>query len=104
MAEGQEKRSLILIGLCIALILPELRLPQLVAHATGLRLPWVRETFFWAYAAILLVYVLAAERRPLPSIGWEPPTWRTLAWGACAAVIMVIGIGLIYVKSFPCST
>lgn len=43
--EGQNKRSsaTIFVGLFIALVVPELGLPQAIATATGLRDPEIRE-------------------------------------------------------------
>jgi membrane protease YdiL (CAAX protease family) len=45
--------------------------------------------------------VAFVEKRPLSSIGFRKPTWRTIASGLCAAFVMILGIAIIYGVIFP---
>jgi uncharacterized protein len=79
-----------LVGLLIALGIPEavvLFLPHGLARS---------ETIFWALTALVLLYVLFVEKRPLSSIGFRKPRFSTFGWAIVAAVVSVLGIGLIY--------
>jgi membrane protease YdiL (CAAX protease family) len=65
------------------------RIPFFADHAIG------REVAWWSLAAAMLVFVLAVERRSLSSIGFQRPTWRTFAFGAAAAIVCLVGLGLL---------
>ncbi len=54
-------------------------LPALVVAQLGL----------WAIMATLLAVVLRLESRPLQSIGWTRPRWRSLGIGGLAAVVLL---------------
>jgi membrane protease YdiL (CAAX protease family) len=59
------------------------------------------EAAFWLMAVVLVIWVVRVERRPLSSIGMVRPTWRSLAWGAAAAFVMVAGLAVIYAVVLP---
>jgi len=104
MREPRTRRQtvpLTLVGLFIALVIPLLRLPQLLPGGTGTRGPLVREIFYWLLTVVLLLYVLVIERRPLSSVGFRRPTWRTFVWGICSGIVIVVCIGIIYAVVFP---
>jgi uncharacterized protein len=52
----------------------------------GLRL--AREAVWWAFAAIILVWVVRVERLPLSSIELKRPTFGTIGWGLGFFVLM----------------
>jgi membrane protease YdiL (CAAX protease family) len=62
---------------------------------------YVREWFWWALLALVLLYVLAVEKRPLTSIGFRRPSWRTVVFGILAGVVATAGISAIYLVVFP---
>ncbi len=41
----------------------------------------------WAIAAVILLWVVVAEQRPLASLGFRRPTLRSLIWGLAAAIL-----------------
>ena len=86
------------IGLMIFLQLP---LGGYLSPGSGLAAMVGREVVVWALTAILLAYVLLIERRPLASVGWRRPSWKTLAFGLGGAVVMVAGMALIYLVVYP---
>ena len=86
--------ALTLVGLSLALVLPEI-IVLAAPHLKGLFFA-IRELIFWILTLVVFLYVRAVEKRPLSSIGLRSPTWRTWVWGLCAAVVALIGIGLIY--------
>jgi membrane protease YdiL (CAAX protease family) len=49
-----------------------------------------REAVFWTFTAVLIVYVLAIERRPLASLGFRWPRLSTLIWGIAAGVVLTV--------------
>ena len=55
----------------------------------------------FAITAILLVYILLVERRPVSSIGLRLPTWKSFAFGIAVAVILVIGAVVTISVVFP---
>lgn len=87
-----------LLGLAAATFAPLGRLGEIYS---GLPLPWGREMLWWPLAAVMLIYVLIAERRKLSSIGFKKPSMGDLALGVLAAGVIVFGMGLIYAKVFP---
>ncbi len=59
------------------------------------------EAIFWAMALVVLSYVVLGERRPLSSIGLKRPTWKTLALGLSAGLLLIAGAGVCYLLVFP---
>jgi membrane protease YdiL (CAAX protease family) len=87
------RRVVILIGLALALVVPLLPGRQLVEHIPGLSPLLGREVFAWGLTAIVLLYVLVIEHRPLSSIGLRGPTWKTFAFGIGTGVFTLVVIG-----------
>jgi membrane protease YdiL (CAAX protease family) len=83
------------------LILLQLPWPRWLIPGDDISAQSMRELTFWLMAALLLLYVLLIERRPLLSIGLKKPDWRTLVWGVVGAAAMVAGMALIYMVVFP---
>jgi uncharacterized protein len=103
------RRIAILFGLALTLLVPLIPLipgGKELTRVPGLDPVLGREAFFWALGAIVLLYVLIVERRPLSSIGWNKLSWRTLAYGALGAaavfafagVIVTIGLPLLHLQ------
>jgi membrane protease YdiL (CAAX protease family) len=95
------RRSLTLIGLVLALVVPLVGPTRFLPAVHGVDPLYVREWFWWALLALVLAYVLIVERRPLTSIGFRKPSWKTFVFGLLAAVAAVAGIVAIYTTLFP---
>ena len=93
--------TLSLIGLLLCFGLPELKLGALIASGDGLTERLVREGIWWAFGAIILIWVVAVERLPLASIGLKRPTGKTLLWGVLAMIVMMASVMLCYAILFP---
>lgn len=59
------------------------------------------EGAFWLMAVVIVVWVVRVERRPPASIGLSRPTWRSVGWGAAAAVAIVAGLAVVYAVVLP---
>ncbi|MGB9330104.1 MAG: CPBP family intramembrane glutamic endopeptidase [Steroidobacteraceae bacterium] len=92
---------LTLTGLVLALIVPSIGPTRYLPRVAGFDPMYVREWFWWALLALVLLYVLAIEKRPLTSIGFRRPTWRTVVFGIIAAIVATAGISVIYLVVFP---
>jgi membrane protease YdiL (CAAX protease family) len=89
------RRLIILIGLVLTLVLPLLHFSSYAEHIPGVPALVGREASWWTLVAVVLVYILAIERRSLASVGLHRPTWKTLAFGVGgAAVIFAAGIAV----------
>jgi membrane protease YdiL (CAAX protease family) len=88
-------------GLFLALVVPELAVLLLRTPPQGGPGFALREAIFWAITLAVLLYVAFVEKRPLSSIGFHKPTWRTVLWGLCTAFVMILGIAIIYGVVFP---
>ncbi len=95
------RRILLLIGLLLALAVPELPLSTFVAPNTTLTGHIEREAFFWAILILIVCYVLFVERRPPASIGLRRPGWKTLAFGAATGIILFAGVTILIFVIFP---
>jgi membrane protease YdiL (CAAX protease family) len=96
-----QSTAITLAGLFLALVVPEVAVLLLRTPGHGGPGFAVREVVFWAITLTLLLYVAFVEKRPLSSIGFRKPTWRTIASGVCAAFVMILGIAIIYGVVFP---
>ena len=76
------------------MIFLQLPLGGYLSPGSGLGALAGREAVMWAFTAILLAYVLLIERRPLASVGWRRPSWKTLAFGLAGAIVMVAGMAV----------
>jgi uncharacterized protein len=96
-------RSVLLkiIGLILALGLPWLPFSRWenafasASHLAGYEIIW------WGLAAIILLYVLFVERRPLSSIGFHKLGFWNILFGILAGIVSLISLYFIYYKLFP---
>lgn len=88
-------------GLLLALVVPSIGLTRYLPQVAGFDPMYVREWFWWTLLALVLLYVLAIERRPLASIGFRRPSWRTAVLGILAGIVATIGIAAIVLVVFP---
>jgi membrane protease YdiL (CAAX protease family) len=98
------RRVTILIGLTLALLVPLMSLipgGKELMRVPGLGPSLGREAFLWALGAVVVLYVLIVERRPLSSIGWNRPSWRTLAYGALGAGAVFVFAGAVIIFGLP---
>jgi uncharacterized protein len=92
---------LALIGLALALGLPELGMPKLVFADTSIGPRIGREIVWIAIAALTLFWILRVERLPLSSIGLQRPRWGTLGWGLAATVALIATVMLTFAVIAP---
>jgi len=95
------RRITILVGLALALIVPLIGPTRYLPPVAGTDPLYVREWFWWALLAALLLYVLIVERRALSSIGFKRPTWKTFVYGIGGGLVAAFGIGAIFALLFP---
>ena len=89
------------VGAAALIVILSLPIPGWLVHGESLSAQVWRELVFWALTLVLLVYILLVERRPLSSIGLNRPNWKTAAFGALGALVMVGGMAFIYIVIYP---
>ena len=102
--ESIERRRLLplaVIGLLLALGLPELGLPRLLFADSPIGARIGREVVWVALAALVLFWVTRVERLPLSSIGLVRPSWGTLGWGLAATVALIATVMLTFAIIAP---
>jgi membrane protease YdiL (CAAX protease family) len=95
------RAAVILVGLAIALLLPELPIKGFLAPTVTMTGHLEREAFFWIVTALVVAYVLLVERRPLASIGLRRPSWKSLVFGVVAGFALVAGFVAIFTVVMP---
>ena len=85
----------------LALGAPFCHLGALGKKYTGLGPLWGGEALWWVLVAIIFLYVLFVERQPVTSIGFHKPGMLDIVLAIVAGVVMVVGVGLIYVFLLP---
>ena len=76
------------VAACLALIF--LRANEFGQRFLGLTPLQSRDLFWWPLLGVLVFYVACIEKRPLSSIGFKAPTWKTLASGALTAGLWIL--------------
>jgi membrane protease YdiL (CAAX protease family) len=89
------------VGTAALIVILSLPIPGWLVHGESLSAQVWRELIFWGLTLVLLAYVLLVERRPLSSIGLKRPNWKTAAFGALGALVMVGGMAFIYLVIYP---
>lgn len=100
-ASGMRPWVLPLVGLVLALGLPALPLGGWLSPGDGLSARIGREAIWWGLGALVLGWVIFAERLPLSSIGLRWPTWGTTPWALAATVLMMATVVFSYGVIFP---
>jgi membrane protease YdiL (CAAX protease family) len=93
--DGRTRSKLLIPALIVALVLPitPLRVVLNALHASTPTIQLVAQIWMWALGAIVLVYILAVERRPLSSVGLGRLSWKSFAWGLGASVVGFVLVG-----------
>jgi membrane protease YdiL (CAAX protease family) len=99
--QSKMRRIQIVIGLLLALGLPFCHLGDLGRNYSGLGPLFGGEVLWWILFAAIILYVLFAEHKSLSSIGFRRPGGWDVMFGILAAVLMFIGIGMIYQFVLP---
>ncbi len=63
--------------------------------------PWGREVLWWVAGLVVLAYVIAAERRPLSSIGFRTPGWWDIGLGLIFGIVLFVGAAVLDGIVFP---
>ena len=100
-AERRRLSALAIIGLALALVLPELGLPRLLFADTPVGARIGREVVWIAFGSLVVVWVTRVERLSLSSIGLHRPGWGTLGWGLAAAVALLASVMLTFALIAP---
>jgi len=66
-----------------------------IPHLVGNELIW------WAAVALLLLYVVKIERRPLSSIGLRSPGLKNTGIGIALGVVTIALLGILYLRVLP---
>jgi uncharacterized protein len=94
--QSNTRRSQILIGLLLALGLPFCHLGDLGRSYSGLGSLFGGDVLWWILFGAIVLYVLFVEHKSLSSIGFRRPGIWDIVLGILAAVLMFIGVGMIY--------
>jgi membrane protease YdiL (CAAX protease family) len=101
MTAAPSNRLVAVMGLMIALGLPFCHLGDLGKAHSGLGPLLGGEILWWALFVLILIYVLAVERRPLSSIGFRAPGGVDILLAVVFAVGAILGIGLLFSVILP---
>ncbi len=101
MADQKGNRIVTLIGLVLALVIPASGFSRLGERIPSLPHDVGRELAWWLLVSVLIVFILAVERRSLSSIGFRRPTWQTPVFGVVAAIVCLVGLGLLLQVVLP---
>jgi uncharacterized protein len=88
-------------GLLLALGFGVLPLSHWGEAYSSLGPPWGSEVLWWVAGLVVLVYVIAVERRPLNSIGFRVPAWRDIGWGLTFGIALLVGAGVLEGVVYP---
>src|SRR5450432_1897624 len=99
--ETRTRRTQILLGLLLALGLPFCHLGDLGRRFSGLGTPAGGEVLWWVLFALIVWYVLRIEHLPLSSIGVRTPGALDIVLGVVAALVILLGAGMIYQFLLP---
>ena len=89
------------IGLLLTLGVGLLPLSRWGRLYSGLGETWGAEVFWWVAGLVVLLYVLAVERRPLSSIGFRAPKGWDIGWALIFGIALFVGAGVLDGIVFP---
>ena len=101
MARPKSRLGQILLGLLLSLGGANLPLSTWGARIAGRGWLIGSELFWWLLVAVLLLYVVLIERRPLSSIGLRRLRILDVVLAIITGVLMVVGVVIIYRFVFP---
>ncbi|HEX7324982.1 MAG TPA: CPBP family intramembrane glutamic endopeptidase [Rhodanobacteraceae bacterium] len=94
-----------IVGILLALVpinvVVAIRADAWLSHHTGIPSALCMVILEWILIAVVLGYVAIVERRPLGSIGFRRPGWKTPLYALIAAVVMTVGISILVTAVFP---
>jgi membrane protease YdiL (CAAX protease family) len=85
---GPHAKILAFCGLAGVLAFSVLPIPDWLVRGSSIGSLLARETVYWGFTAAVLLWLTCAERLPLNSIGFRPPTWKGFGTGLVAAVVL----------------
>jgi len=97
----RSKWLLTIVGLLIAFVVPELGIGRHLFPHSNIPSSLGREIVWWCIALALIAYVLFVEKRPLRSVGFRKPTWKTFVFGLLGAAIAIMLFPLCFALIFP---
>lgn len=89
------------VGLLLTLGIGLLPLSRWGRLYSGLGQTWGAEVLWWVAGLVVLLYVVAVERRRLSSIGFRAPGGWDIGWGLIFGVVLFIGAGVLDGVVFP---
>ncbi len=93
-------KTLALIGIVVAVGLPLIAfLPFRLGGSTPPL--FAREAIWWGMAALVILWVVIVERRPLSSIGIRRPGWGTLGWAIIGTIALMASVMLSFAVILP---
>jgi uncharacterized protein len=98
---GPRATILALCGLAAALAFAVLPIPTWFVHGNSIGRLLARDAIVWGFAMILLLWLTLAERLPLSSIGFRPPTWKGIVFGIVVAVVITAAMVLEFAVIIP---
>ena len=85
---GPGTKILALCGLAGVLAFAVFPIPDWLIHGDSIGPLLAREAVYWGFTAIVLLWLLYAERLPVSSIGFRPLTWKGVVIGIVAALVL----------------
>ncbi len=95
------RRGIILFGLVLTLAIPAFGFGRIAQKFPGLPPLLSQEAFWWSLATIVLLYILAVERRTLSSVGFRRPDWKTFAFGVGGGIAILAFAGSMVILLLP---
>lgn len=89
------------IGLLLTLGVGLLPLSHWGRLYSGLGNTWGAEVLWWGAGLVVLLYVIAIERRSLASIGFRAPKGWDIGWALIFGIVMFVGAGVLDSLVFP---
>lgn len=105
LAPRDSRPALTLVGLVLTLlvmnVIVAIHASDWLGRRSGINPILYGAVLEWIVILIVLVFLVLVERRPLRSIGFRLPNWKTVLSGVVGGIVMVVGIGSIVGYLFP---
>jgi membrane protease YdiL (CAAX protease family) len=100
-SNSSKRRGVLYFGLFLSLVVPVSGLGGAALHIPGVPPLAGQEAFFWSLATLVLLFILKVERRPLSSVGFRRPDWKTLAAGIGGGLFVLAFAGSVVFFVLP---